>query len=442
MDPSQYVKITYKNTWSLDLIDNFQPNAFLESNNINFNKVSSSLNTCMQIYSMRVDDIANNTNKLLHNFESFKKRKKKGTFIVEDTNLKIDNIDFFDPYFNLDGFLSRELNNDGFYSMYYRENSGLNFLRYKFKKSINLQDKIICPGLERFSSFRSTENTKYEEENNEDVGNATFLDNNQVNEVQEDNFFETGPNEDYIENNINVNVETNFEEPVSFNKGWAGPNYWSIQKKRSKHEPRQAKKEKVYIDFTKPINENIIFETGNNCIEPSLIKERRKTTYNLPEDYQLKIMDLYKYIVDDGYFGRPDGYKDENKNDLNIDVDNKIDTNFNADFEGQIVEDKINFEASQEIITDLNNIKDIKIAKNILTNFTKVPKKVDISKLKQVIYDSLCEKNSLEKVCKDAIKNSKNKDVSIHYCLVSLLHLANEKNVKIENSGKEFVIKR
>ncbi|KAM0676772.1 hypothetical protein BDAP_002684 [Binucleata daphniae] len=466
MNPNQVVKITAKNTWSLDLIDNFQPQTFYESDIINFNKVSSTLNTCMQIYSMRVDDIANNTNKLLHNFESYKKRKKKCSFITEDTNLKFENIDFFDPYFNLDGFLSRELNNDGFYSMYQRENNKINFYKFKSKKVINTENKIICSGLERFNNFRNIDYNKNDEENNaennvqnneqnnQNCGDATLLYNNQTiadqnkeqeetqnTDKNEDNYFEIGTNEDYIDYNTNLGVTTNFEVPAIVNKGWAGPNYWSMQKKKQKSKVAREKKCKQTIDFTKPINDNIIFETANNCIEPRFIKERRKTTYNLPEDYQLKSADLYKYMLDNEYFGRSHNYNAPN-DETKVKIDNKIDANFVTDFEVQNNEEKVNIESCQEIVTDLNNVKNLSVAKNILNNFTKVPKKVDIAKLKEEMYDSLQDTNNLETICKNAIVNSKNDDVSIHYCLVSLLHLANEKNVKIESTGKEFVIKK
>ncbi|KAM0673838.1 hypothetical protein GVAV_002676 [Gurleya vavrai] len=90
----------------------------------------------------------------------------------------------------------------------------------------------------------------------------------------------------------------------------------------------------------------------------------------------------------------------------------------------------------------MNNIKNIGIAKNILLKYTKIPKKVDIKKLKDEIYDSIDKKENLVDLCKNVVNENLNKDVSIHFCLVSVLHLANEKNLLIEGEGNFVTLEK
>lgn len=73
-------KINVKNTWNVPLINHFKNlDTFKENNKINFVKASMVLDGCMKVYSTRVDDVVENTEKLLENiqFEKDNKIEKK-----------------------------------------------------------------------------------------------------------------------------------------------------------------------------------------------------------------------------------------------------------------------------------------------------------------------------------------------------------------------------
>ncbi|KAM0686102.1 hypothetical protein COBT_002679 [Conglomerata obtusa] len=293
---------------------------------------------------------------------------------------------------------------------------------------------------------------------------------------------------------FNTNNENEFIhkfdlEPI-LSKSWAGPNFWSL-KKRIKKECKNTKK--TILDFTSKYDFRSIFEKGNNSTDPMVIKERRKGYFFLPEDYKMEGKDLYKYLLMDGFFENKkykkinddinikkinnnlsnvnaweidgfgtfnddkenfdfntcksfdQGYKNEknfNSNKDNINKDNINKDNINKDYIFNTDNNFINNDYLQapEIITDMNNIKNISVAKRILLKYTRVPKKIDIKKLKEEIYERIEKEEELINLCGEVMNNDK--EISLQFCLVSVLHLANEKNLKIIGDGHEFVLRK
>ncbi|KAM0673837.1 hypothetical protein GVAV_002675 [Gurleya vavrai] len=177
MDAPQRIKITSKNTWSFNTIETFQTDHFFEHNHINFNKASSMLNTCIQIYASRVDDISNTTLKLLSNFESFKKKRKRENFTSEDLYLKIEN-EANERILESNAFLQRSLQYDGFLTLFSREESGISFIKFLGKKKVCIENKKVCPGIEHFENFRNIEYDNFKEEKYyENTENENFNDN-------------------------------------------------------------------------------------------------------------------------------------------------------------------------------------------------------------------------------------------------------------------------
>ncbi len=101
-------KITQKNAWQATLIDHFV--GIKPKGNVNFQKASCTLEGCMKVYSTRVDDVSDNTLKLLGIFnkdENPKKKqqtKKKSNFIEKNLgNISLkeqSNDNFYDPLFS------------------------------------------------------------------------------------------------------------------------------------------------------------------------------------------------------------------------------------------------------------------------------------------------------------------------------------------------------
>jgi len=77
--------------------------------------------------------------------------------------------------------------------------------------------------------------------------------------------------------------------------------------------------------------------------------------------------------------------------------------------------------------------------------FRREQKKVDIKKLKNNIISNLTKSKSskLSEICKNVpnmYDTKEKKDISIHFCIVSLLHVANEKNLELIQKDNDIII--
>ncbi|WUR05080.1 condensin complex subunit 2 (CND2) [Vairimorpha necatrix] len=422
-------KITTKNTWKSTLITHFKDmKQFKDLKGINFQKASCTLDGCIKVYSTRVDDVSEEATKLLDGFnieDSKKKFFKKKDIKTIETNLSNINIKntklqiFRDSTFlslekKSENFLllnTLNISNDGVLRMYScNSQKEIKMCNLKIEK-INLEGKILCPTFLKIGQFENLveDNMEIENVNNIEINNEDFEYEEELEEI-------------------------NQQKPIfkkteySYFKQWAGPTHWKLRsKKNEKILSSEKKSEKFLINFMEEINEDLILQNGNSLIELSTIESRKNVNNNLPEDYNLEKEDLYHFNILNGTFN-------ENKTTNLVEEDEQMYSLLN---EPNVIID----EPVDEVITEIQQ-EDTKMP----FIFRREQKKVDIKKLKNnILTDIKTNKNSkLSDICKNVPKMydaKEKKDISIHFCIVSLLHVANEKNLELVQMGNDVIIK-
>jgi condensin complex subunit 2 len=434
-------KITTKNTWRATLIDHFSDvNKFKETQGINFQKASCTLDGCVKVYSTRVDDVSENALRLLEGFveeEGGKRKqgKKKGKRTLEravaNLNIKTRTArSFLDPRFLYLGSLPENslllatipISPDGVYRMYstpceteiVMESAGICL---DFPRPV-----LITPGISECKEAEQIVMEPVAEDAMEDVDDVGGFD-------ESFGFDEVSP--------VGESQRAVFREtPFTYFRGWAGPSHWKIGVRRTAGPaPRPREKEKFFLDFTEPVGHEGIAELGNTLFDQAFIQKRRETKYVLPHDFRLEIGDLYRYLVRDSSFN----VAQDDCMDLNAAA---MDSPANGLIENELA-DEFTAEPADEFTTDLAPLQ--AQHKNPLP-FRKAPKKVDIKRLKENIYSRVAEAKStdLASIVREipSIYSEKEaRDISVHLCLISLLHLANERDIELANTGSNVDVR-
>lgn len=394
-------KITPKNVWSLDTIDIFT------ATSTPLQSAANILSTCSQIYSVRCDDISNKTAKLLDTFQVATKKKKKT--VTGDTNRDFLSCEWSDPFFSkiLKGKLDCVMN-DGYLQLFGR---GSELCESTFDGGeFQVRNKVLCPDFGNMNC----ENIEYE-------GIDDCVDDSPI--------------------DFDINPDVNYEpvnEPL-IKKGWAGPNYWRVTHKKIKStECARKKKERTLIDFKQTVDRNSLLITGNNNLCLADIRERKRNYYFLPNDYLISVEDVYRYLLIDASF--------------RIGKVNEVPRPFVPQFEELPEAYGLNEEMQSvmpepllapEIIPDTGNTRFTEAARNLFKKCAKIQKRVDIKKIKDMMYKNIETEHDTNLIdVYSKISGNKDDNVSLHYCIVSLLHLANEKNVKIVKNENNISVKR
>ncbi|AFM97876.1 hypothetical protein EHEL_021220 [Encephalitozoon hellem ATCC 50504] len=420
-------KITTKNTWRSTLIDHFTNiDEFREKQGINFQKASCTLDGCAKVYSTRVDDVSENAMRLLEGFgrEEIKKkqnrRQNKTTIEKNILNLNIKvgtlrkSVDSKFLYLTslTESILmveAAEISSDGVLRMSSSKDRKAMIiddlkLAISFPKGL-----LVSPSISEDKEIEKIiiEPVAYNEE--ESVKGSAGL------EVDQNlDFSEIPP----------LNDTQNFgyreEVPFSHLKGWAGPSHWKVQARKGRTGV-QKPKEASFLDFTEIIDHEGIAEPGNTLFEPSFIVERRENHHILPQDFRLEVEDLYKYLIRDGTFRRGQSCVDEEPVDYSP--------------PSCVIE-----EPEDEFVADIPS----QGSQRNLIPFRKAPKKVNIKKLKDNVFDSVMKGNTtLLSIFESVPKiygDEESKDISMHLCFISLLHLANEKNIHLKDLGNDVEV--
>lgn len=421
-------KITTKNTWKSTLINHFKDiKQFKDLQGINFQKASCTLDGCIRVYSTRVDDVSEEALKLLEGFnleDTTKKKtsKRKGIKTLETnvSNINIKNnttTTFRDPTFlsldkkaeNILLLSSLQISFDGVFRMYRNKSiREIKMCSIKTEK-LNLENMMLCPTFQQMNHVVDVVDLEMEKEQfepnfNDEIGDFDY---------QEEEFEEPKL--------LPVFKESDF----SYFKGWAGPTHWKLRSKKVDRNPIPKTKEKFLLNFSDPIDFNLIVDVADTLIDKETLEKRRYIDNSLPNDFNLEIDDLYKFNLLTGRFNNE---HDVVYDDLSIVNDPNI-----------IVEEPID-----EIVVDLpTNEKN----NEVLLPFRREQKKVDIKKLKTNIITNIKNKKNykLSDICKEVPKmydSKESKDISIHFYIVSLLHVANEKNLELVQKDNDILIKK
>ncbi|RHZ78233.1 hypothetical protein Glove_166g269 [Diversispora epigaea] len=271
----------------------------------------------------------------------------------------------------------------------------------------------------------------------------------------------------------------------AFLRNWAGPEHWKL--KRVVREPRtetneeskEKKKKKAFsIDFieSEDVDESTIFISGGSTLILPKLAEYVPHGYRLPDDihfsskqllqlflkpeYKLRSKRRYEEKIDNGDNPEVDEnfWAEENIND-NAFPDTTmvtLGTMYNYDDDDEIIDG----EFGDNLVTQTRRVKPDQI------KFARTAKKVDVKKLKDNIWKTLAfnnnenftrrsstdsnlisdqDENHTEQKFTTVIKDLKKiypekkiKDISVPFCFICLLHLANEKNLSISVANEQL----
>lgn len=433
-------KITTKNAWQSTLIEHFvDAGKFKAQGSVNFQRASSTLEGCMKVYATRVDDVSENTLKLLEMFSKEEDRKKATTrkrsnFIEKNLgniNLRdCESNDFYDPVFSsvllrADDCLLQDILEHTSTGMHLYTCPTDGIVMGDEGLDIEISILPICDSLKGFESVGQVLERK--EEHNEpdfDLDGCMADDADGLEESNEENVMDAQ----------DTDVHVFHETPFGYFKGWAGPYRWKTELNPSKKSvDRKSSKHKFFLDFTHLAGTSALEVRADTILSKDAIISRRRNKNILPDDYSYEIKDLYKYILSDGYFVAP--YIQQSENCCNPDI--------GCEEAQQFVDDpdemdfSLQFEHSLTLDQDDGEKEKLK--------FTTVPKRVDIKRLKENVFKAInTQKVTLREIFNEVpsyYSQKEAKDISVHFCLITMLHLANENHLDLVKHGDDILIK-
>ncbi|KAG5437526.1 hypothetical protein PCANB_000954 [Pneumocystis canis] len=272
-------------------------------------------------------------------------------------------------------------------------------------------------------------------------------------------------------------------------RNWAGPEHWKIQRlckektETTETKKPREKKEPFLIDFfdDQPIDFHSLFYPGGANIYLPKTQCISKTRNLLPDDIYFNSKQLLRFFIKPKLriFGKYTNSQDDEKIDMNSSTKKNdeykkeqlsYDSNFfNDDHVDDIGIDRDShdddqfMDAKEEIYVNENEPKaDTEVFNSFITsfktkpdqlNYAKIAKKVDVKQLKENIwaelkFENLNKKHALqttsvkiERKFTDVVRGLRKiysekemADISISFCFICLLHLANEKGLVIENN--------
>ncbi|RVD91156.1 chromosome condensation complex Condensin [Tubulinosema ratisbonensis] len=432
-------KITNKNTWNAPLIEHFTNiTEYKENKDINFLRATVSLDGCVKVYSARVDDVTDDTLKLLDclNVEEAeikqKRQKLRSTTLETNINnitLKEDNtFQVIEPSFYFwkeDISLLRNCNisSKGELLLFEKneEENYLNLLSYPLE--INLySDKTISPTLNEVDPTITDKFFMIENEEKEDEEKTE--ENEHVNEMVQEIA------EGYEPVQIPVIIENN---TFGYTKGWAGPTFWKVRNYKKDEKKEKKKKIKKKINFLEKYDFDTLFKISSCKFSAKELLERKKNKFMMPEDHKFDKNDLYKYMVKEGSFYSTNKLKEP-----------VIEEIFTPSAPLPVI--SYDNDTPEEVEVDFKNVKNVTLSKKLHLKFRRSQKRIDIGLLQNKIYSFIESKKqtSLKEIFQSLpnfYSERECKDISMQYCMLSLLFLAQEKGIKLEkkNAGELFV---
>ncbi|CAG8511837.1 12144_t:CDS:10 [Rhizophagus irregularis] len=473
-------KINASNSWKLALIDYFHEMSLLkEGDSINFQKASCTLDGCVKIYTLRVDSVATETGKLLSGLASNsrdnnedddrdsedadperhtrKRNTRSETTLVKDYNSLT--IKKFDLEFSIDPLFKKT-------SADFDEGGAQGLLLNHL--SVDTDGKIIFDSSDAIPD-EDNDNRIDTEDNEPKIEifklRCDNLDtNNDVSEVfDEENI---NPNVRLTEKDYVMAMISNENELFSyfdsaFLRNWAGPEHWKLKKVNKRPTEMEGgtrekkKKEPVSINFidSEDLDERIIFSSGGSIINAPKLAERVSHSHLLPEDMHFSSKNLlnlflkpqfmlnskrrYEAQLDDrNFWADKTNYSNDPVETSFPDFTNYMggDTFYNDEYDDQLEEGE--FGDNLVAQTKRNKPEFIKYAKTAKRidpqeNEMRLSKRLSIeNKSKELKFTRVI--NNLKKI----YPQKKMKDISVSFCFICLLHLANEKGLNITSNDQ------
>ncbi|OAG31534.1 condensin complex subunit 2 [Nematocida displodere] len=225
--------------------------------------------------------------------------------------------------------------------------------------------------------------------------------------------------------------------PFGYFKGWAGPAHWKVQGRRKPSSKGKEKKKAAAIDFLKAPTTPLeyLFERDEKAvISPQQITERRKNSHTLPPDYNIKVEDLYKMFIYPGNFyhrtERPNPNTNQGpSNEQLLTPPEPLD--FQDLAPGNSPDAFTPPALSPEAPFPEAPFPESLLSRRLLQSTLRKARKNNIVEIKQSLWSAI---EGGERQVDKIYTEMKEKEVSVHFYLVSLLHLANEKNFTLTHT--------
>jgi condensin complex subunit 2 len=251
-------------------------------------------------------------------------------------------------------------------------------------------------------------------------------------------------------------------------KNWAGPQHWKVRlhyKPPAKQDGKRAPKKINYIDFllAEPVDPSQLFVKSNTptILSKTVLETRLFQTNLLPEDLKYSTKNLLSLFTkpdwgfqlsDDGHLSLSIKEPMANGGSLlippeeafheyssNYPVTSRTDSFGDmAEDDGAGFEDVLQHAEQEDTEIGNNLVSEPKMTKMLKMNYARVAKRVDLKLLKENIWKEI-EADSVPLVkFSDVISNlakyykpEQARELSVSYCFISLLHLANEKHLNM-----------
>lgn len=458
-------KITSRNAWQSTLIEHFvDTDKFAARDGINFHRASSTLEGCMKVYSTRVDDVSENTLKLLEIFnkdDDAKRRtgaKKKSNFIeknLANINLKEKEAsDFYDPLFSsillkTDDYFLMDILEPTASGMVLFSGTARDIVMEDERVDVDAEQLPICDSLRDFEA--AVHSISDDQHRAPELGMADFTacERSYGQDFEDSGETENVNNADGVSPADEVKTGVFQESPFGYFKGWAGPAHWKVQLgSRGKEGSEKRPKQRYFLDFAAGIDQSLLENKSDTVLSKQAIVERRKRKNFLPEDYSYEVKDLYRFLKMDGYFSaNTSNSVDEDGRDAGSNIGNGVGygsvkedahTDIELDMDGSFAD---HFEASL-VLNDkpAGDTSD----KQIQLKYSRVQKRVDIKRLKDSVSALLKQRcNRFSQIVSripDSYTSKESRNISPHFCLISLLHLANEMELEIKTVDGDLLI--
>ncbi|KAF0520509.1 condensin complex component Cnd2 [Gigaspora margarita] len=290
------------------------------------------------------------------------------------------------------------------------------------------------------------------------------------------------PEKDYIMAMANNTNDTFQYFDSAFLRNWAGPEHWKLKptvRGDANGAPKERKKREPFsIDFidSEDLNERTIFASAVNSIVLPKLAENVPHAHRLPDDIHFSSKQLVQLFLKPGFMLKARRrYEEQLAETDNVEVDENfwaeenIDPATNTSFPDMTMvttgdtflhdddgfeEDIVEAEFGDNLVSQARRNKPEYI------KYAKTAKRIDVKKLKENIWKTLTDTtenetysiDSTQEVAQEVeeqkftnvIENLKKiypekkmKDISVSFCFICLLHLANEKNlsISIENDN-------
>ncbi|GAA5800261.1 hypothetical protein HPULCUR_005687 [Helicostylum pulchrum] len=325
-------------------------------------------------------------------------------------------------------------------------------------------------------------------DDNDNLGEDDMMDTPELDNSEKDN-----PEPDFLTallNNGERELFNYFDTTLSQN--WAGPEHWKLRRApptviASDQDNTEKPRKKAKIAFQIPFNEedndedeDALFETSNRRLTFSKDAMSKMTKQLLPDDIHFTSKQLLQYFLKPMFPSNPkkktapvesaeaplldesdasfwaeqtQNFTDDvdyGDDDIQVDFGSALDQttsifNDTPSYHDEYDDPEVSVLYGDALITNHN----LKKSKPLYVNYAKAAKRVDVKKLKDNLWRSLTlgsehkegEEDNVRGPQKftDVVHNLKRmyspktmRDISVPFCFICLLHLANEKDLSIE----------